>query len=81
MTVTLTAETQKLFEEQMATGRFASPDELVRAALKTLSGAQFDTMPDDRTWAAIDEAEAQYQRGEGRPWEDVREELRQRFIK
>ena len=29
-------------------------------------------------YAAIDKAEAQYERGEGRPWEQVREELHAR---
>ena len=80
MQVTLSAETQKLVEQQMSTGRFASTDDLVRAALKSLSDSDYEGL-DRETAGAIDEAEAQFERGEGRPWEDVRGELRARFIK
>jgi predicted transcriptional regulator len=36
---------------------------------------------DAETRAAVEEGLAQADRGEGRPWEEVREELRARFIK
>lgn len=83
MELILSAETQKLVDQQMATGRFASPDDLVRTALQSLrqsASADYEDI-DPQTAAAIDEAEAQYERGEGRPWEEVRGELRARFIK
>lgn len=36
---------------------------------------------DPATRAAIQEAEAQFERGEARPWDGVREALRARFVK
>ena len=83
MTITLSPETQKLLEEQMKTGQFSDADEVLRLALQTLSQTEagdYDDLDAD-TRAAIEESEAQLARGEGIPWEDVREELRARFIK
>ncbi len=82
MSFSLSAETQKLIEQRMKETGVSTADELVRAALQTLDQARgepfqdFDTV----TRAAIEEGFAQADRGEGRPWEDVREELRARFI-
>ncbi len=59
-----------------------TPDELVRVALQTLhqtKGEDFDDL-DCQTRGAIEEGLNQANRGETRPWEDVREELRARFI-
>ena len=83
MTISLTTETQRLIEERMKRAGFASADELVRVALQTLDqvrGDDYDEL-DAETRAAIEQGEAEYERGEGRPWEEVREELRARFIK
>jgi len=83
MTISLSPETKKLLEEQMKKGRFTDPDEVLRVALETLDqvkGEDYDDL-DPQTRAAIEEAEAQYQQGKGLPWEEVREQLRARFIK
>jgi Arc/MetJ-type ribon-helix-helix transcriptional regulator len=83
MPVSLTPETQRLIEERMKQDGFASADELVRVALQTLDqvrGGDYDEL-DAETRAAIEQAEAQFARGEARPWEEVRAELRARFIK
>jgi len=83
MAVVLSAETQKLIEERMKETGVGSPDELVRVALQTLHqvrGEDFEEL-DAATRAAIEEGLAQADRGEGRPWEELREELRARFIK
>ena len=66
----------------MRRGRFSNPDDVVRLALQTLGqvqGEDYDEL-DIETRTAIEEAEAQYERGEGRPWEEVRNELRSWFI-
>ena len=83
MHIVLSPETQKLLEERMRSGRFASPDEAVRAALQTLGEVEGDLLEDldPETQAAIDRADAQADRGEDRPWEEVREELRARYLK
>ena len=82
MNIVLSPETQKLLEERMRSGRFATPDEAVRAALQTLGDVDGDALEDldTETRAAIDRAEAQGDRGEGRPWEKVRDELRARYL-
>jgi predicted transcriptional regulator len=67
----------------MKKGRFANPDETLRAALQTLDHVRGEDYEDlaPATRAAIEEGEAQYRRGEYRPWREVREELRARFPK
>jgi predicted transcriptional regulator len=83
MAIVLNAETQKLIEERMKETGVDTADELVRVALQTLHqvrGEDFEEL-DAETRAAIEEGLAQADRGEGRPWEEVREELRARFIK
>jgi antitoxin ParD1/3/4 len=83
MTITLSPETQKLLEARMKQGGFQSPDAVVRCALETLEqveGEAFEDL-DDATRAAIERAEAQADRGEGRPWEEVKAELRARYLK
>lgn len=83
MSITLTPETQKLLEDRMKKGDYATPDDLVRAALQTLDdveGEAYEDLDQD-TREAIERAEAQAARGEGRPWDDVKAEFRARFLK
>ena len=42
MTISLSPATQKLLEEQMKRGAFASPEDVVRAALETLSHSEVE---------------------------------------
>jgi Arc/MetJ-type ribon-helix-helix transcriptional regulator len=83
MNITISSKTQQLLEKQMRRGSFSNPDDVLQLALETLEqtrGEDYEDL-DPQTRAAIEEAEAQYERGEGRPWEEVRAELRARFIK
>jgi predicted transcriptional regulator len=83
MAISLSEETQKLIEKGMQETGVTTPDELVQVALQTLHqvrGEDFEDL-DSEAQAAIEEGLAQADRGEGRPWEEVREELRTRFIK
>ena len=80
--VSLNAETQRLIEQRMKETGASSPDELVRLALQTLDqvrGEAFEDL-DAATRSALEDGLAQADRGETRPWEDVRAELRARFI-
>jgi predicted transcriptional regulator len=83
MAIVLSTETQKLIEQRMKETGVDTADELVRVALQTLDQVQGDDFEDldPATQAALEEGLAQAARGEGRPWEEVREELRARFIK
>ena len=83
MAISLTPETQRLIEQRMEQSGVDSPDELIRLALQTLDESRsedYDSLDAD-TRAAIEEAEAQFERGEAMPWEQVREALRARFVK
>jgi Arc/MetJ-type ribon-helix-helix transcriptional regulator len=82
MTISLSAETQKLLEERMKAGGFPTADDAVRAALQRM--AEHDAWTgdeiDDETWAAIERAEAQYQRGEGIPVDEAFERIRRKHF-
>lgn len=81
MAIILNADTQRLIEERMKDAGFSTPDDLVRVALQALDRAQGEDFSqlDPETQADLEEGLAQADRGEGRPWHEVRKELRQRF--
>lgn len=83
MNISLTPETQKLLEEQMKRGGYATADDVVRLALETLHQTEGDPLEslDPGTLAAIERAEAQSARGEGRPWEEVRSQLQEKYLR
>jgi len=78
MNLVLSPETQRLLEDRMKKGNYPSADDAVRAALQSLDSFESDELDDD-TLAAIEEGLAQANRGEGRPWEQVRQELRDKY--
>ncbi len=69
MSISLTPRTQELLEARFKRGGYSSPDDLVRVALETLDQLEGDPIEqfDPETLAAIERAEAQAERGEGRP--------------
>jgi predicted transcriptional regulator len=83
MTISLNAQTQKLLEEQMKKHGCSTVEETVQLALEKLDEEPGDFIDDldPATQAAIAEGLAQSERGEGRPWEQVRQEIRARFTK
>ena len=83
MNISISPKTQRLLQAQLKKGRHKSADAVVRHALETLGRVEGETYEqlDEETRAAIERAEAQASRGEGRPWKDVKAELRQRFLK
>ena len=82
MTIALRPQTQKLLEEQMKKGGFATPDEAVHTALQALDELRGEAIEDldGPTQAALDRAFAQSASGEGRPWADVRAELAAKYL-
>ena len=71
MNVSLKPELAKFIEEQVKSGKYASLDDAMNAAVDRLrDDEQFE--PDERDWAAIEESERQIERGEVHDWEDVR---------
>ena len=82
MNIVLSPATQKLLEDRMKKGGYASPDEVMRAALERWDSpdeGQGDEL-DDHSLAAIEEGLAEAERGECRPLEDVRTEFRARGL-
>jgi Arc/MetJ-type ribon-helix-helix transcriptional regulator len=79
MGLSLSTETQQLIEARMRKGGYRSPDDLVRVALEVLDQVEPDQL-DDETLAAIDRAEDQIERGECRDWDEVKAELRSKYL-
>lgn len=76
MNLSLRPEDQQFIEEQIRTGRFASPEDVVGAALDRLRGdGDFEEGELD---ALIAEGEADIEKGEVLTAEQVRENLRRR---
>ena len=78
MNIVISETTRQLLEERMKKGNFSTPDDALRVALETMDQLETEDL-DDSTLAAIEEGLAQSNRGEGRPWEEVRGELRTRY--
>jgi Arc/MetJ-type ribon-helix-helix transcriptional regulator len=78
MGLSLNAETQRLIEERMQRGGYASPDELVREALNVLDRVAEQGL-DEETLDAIDESDEQIERGEYRDWDEVKAELSAKY--
>ncbi len=83
MTISLSPKTSKLLAKQMKKGGFSTPEDAVRTALETFDQTQGEDVEDldKETQAAINRAFAQSRRGEARPWAEVREELRAKYLR
>ena len=79
MNIVLSPETQRLLEQRMQKGGYTDPDAAVRVALQTLEQLDADEL-DDETLADIEHGLAEADRGETRPWEEVREELKAKYL-
>ena len=73
-------ELETFVAEQVRAGHFSSPVEVIEAGLARLmldpEPAEFDPELD----AAIDRAQAEFERGEDRPFEEVAAELRRKYL-
>jgi len=70
----------KLIEDHMTRGGYPTADDVVLAALESLD-ERSEVQLDEETVRAIEEGEAQLERGEGRPWDEVREELKAKLFR
>jgi antitoxin ParD1/3/4 len=80
MSIVLTPEQEQFIREQMALGRFKSPDEVLTQAFKLLD----QKYQEYESWMEtvrqqVDEAAAELDRGEGIPLETVMEQLQNKF--
>jgi putative addiction module CopG family antidote len=80
MNLSLSQDVQRFIEEKVRAGQYATPEEVIHTAIARLQSDEAIEL-DDEQLAAIEEGLAQADRGEGRPWEQVREELRTNYFK
>ena len=71
-------ELEQFIDEQVKSGRFASRDAAIEAAVERMM--REDAELDDATLAAIDEAEDQVEAGHTRDWKEVSAELRAKYL-
>jgi antitoxin ParD1/3/4 len=74
MDITLTPEIERLVQEKIQRGQYACVDALVQEAVNRLVEEDEEELQETR--AAIEGALEQSRRGEGRPAEEVFEEIR-----
>ena len=82
-TISVSDDVLELLDAKMRRGNFHSTDDLLRLALATLdeeSDVETYEDLDDETRTAIEEAEAEYKAGLARPWDEVRAQLKAKFI-
>ena len=79
MDLSLSPKTRQLLEERLKSGAYRSADDLVYAALEALGAMETQGL-DEQALDAIDRAEDQIERGEYRDWQEVREQVRARFL-
>ena len=79
MNVRLRPELQRFVEEKVKAGEYSSTEEVVEAGIARL---MIDPVPalDEETVAAIEEGEAQGDRGEVRPWGELKAELLAKYL-
>ena len=77
MNLTLSSDIQQFIDEQVREGRFASAEELIEAAIMDMRDA--DEELDEETLAAIKEADAQAERGEGMDFDEFRAQMVKKF--
>ena len=82
MNVSLRSGLAKFISEQVSAGRFDSADAAVNAAVARFKAEQelLAEELDDEDLAAIEEGLAQLNRGDSRPWQEVRAELKAKFL-
>lgn len=80
MSISLKPETQALIEEMMRRDGYPSADDVVHAALRMLDEQGEQGELDDETLAAIEEGEAQIERGEYHDWAEVSAKLRSKYL-
>jgi Arc/MetJ-type ribon-helix-helix transcriptional regulator len=78
MNVVLSPLAEKIIRDQLESGQFDSPDQVVEEALQQMQGYQDVEELDDETMAAINEGQAEIDRGEGMALGIFKAELRKR---
>ena len=80
MNFALKPSIQKFISEQVNSGRFRSPDDVLEEAVTRMMEEESAPL-DEATLASIDESEDQIERGEVRDWAEVSAELRAKYLR
>ncbi len=75
MNLTLSPEIEERIADQVRSGRYPTPEAVVEAAVAGLTEGAFDRSLDAEDVDALNEAEAQIDRGEGMTLDALRAEL------
>lgn len=79
MTLTLRPEVERFIDEQVKSGQYPTAEAVVEAALADMvNGQQADPL-DAEDWAAIAESDAEFDRGEGIDFADLKADFAKRF--
>ena len=76
MNITLKPELQRFIEEQVRTGQFGTPEDVIEAGLGRLRADDFGDFQPGEMDRLIGGAEAQFARGEGHALDEVRRHFR-----
>jgi Arc/MetJ-type ribon-helix-helix transcriptional regulator len=79
MVITLSGDLERRIAEQVKSGRFSSPEAVIEAAVVEFTETPFDDSLNAEDRVAIQEAEAEIDRGEGIEWARFKSELGRRF--
>ena len=79
MTLTLRSELEQFVEEQVRAGHYPTAEAVVEAALAEMAGGLQPDPLDAEDWAAIAEADAEFDRGEGIDLADLKADYEKRF--
>ena len=79
MNLQIRPELQRFVEDKVKAGQYSSREEVVEAGLARL---MLDPEPelDEQTLQAIEEGEAEGDRGEVQPWEELKAELLKKYL-
>ena len=80
MNVTLKPELERFIEDQVSTGRFSSPAEVLEAGLARLMLDPSHDELDAEDLVAIEESEEQIAKGEDLDWKEVSASLRREYL-
>ena len=80
MNVRLPPDLERFVVEEVKAGHFASRDDVIKAALARLMLDPPEQDLDPQTLAAIEEAEAQIDRGEGMPLNEAFDQLKKKHL-
>jgi Arc/MetJ-type ribon-helix-helix transcriptional regulator len=76
MNISLKPELQRYIEEQVRTGQFATPEDVIEAGLGRLRADDFGDFQPGEMEKLIEAAEAEFARGEGHTLAEVRQRFR-----